>query len=50
MYDYIQETISADPTIAGLRLYVEKNNDRAQSVYRSLGMNGDHYTVFEKMK
>lgn len=50
MYEHILKTIDGDPSIVGLRLYVEKNNDRAQKVYRSLGMNGDHYTVFEKMK
>jgi ribosomal protein S18 acetylase RimI-like enzyme len=50
MYDHITRTIDRDPSVVGLRLYVEKNNERAQRVYRSLGMNGDHYTVFEKMK
>lgn len=33
----------------GLRLYVDARNTRAQTVYRSLGMNGDHYRVFEDM-
>ena len=33
----------------GLRLYVDASNTRAQGVYRSLGMNGDHYRVFEDM-
>lgn len=33
----------------GLRLYVDATNTRAQAVYRSLGMNGDHYRVFEDM-
>lgn len=33
----------------GLRLYVDTRNARAQAVYRSLGMNGDHYRVFEDM-
>jgi ribosomal protein S18 acetylase RimI-like enzyme len=33
----------------GLRLYVDTTNTRAQAVYRSLGMNGDHYRVFEDM-
>ncbi|HEX8040161.1 MAG TPA: GNAT family N-acetyltransferase [Chryseosolibacter sp.] len=50
MHEYIIETISNDPAIAGLRLYVEKSNVRAQAVYRSLGMDGDHYTVFEWMR
>jgi len=33
----------------GLRLYVDTTNLRAQAVYTSLGMNGDHYRVFEDM-
>jgi ribosomal protein S18 acetylase RimI-like enzyme len=50
MYDHIIGSISGDPAVTGLRLYVDKSNSRAQNVYRSLGMNGDHYTVFEWMK
>ncbi len=33
----------------GIRLYVDMRNTRAQSVYASLGMNGDHYRVYEDM-
>jgi GNAT superfamily N-acetyltransferase len=33
----------------GLRLYVDTTNAHAQRVYASLGMNGDHYRVFEDM-
>jgi GNAT superfamily N-acetyltransferase len=33
----------------GLRLYVNTENVRAQGVYAALGMNGDHYRVFEDM-
>ena len=33
----------------GIRLYVDTTNTRAQRVYASLGMNGDHYRVFEDM-
>ena len=33
----------------GLRLYVDTTNTRAQAVYSALGMNGDHYRVFEDM-
>jgi ribosomal protein S18 acetylase RimI-like enzyme len=33
----------------GLRLYVDERNERAQSVYRALGMDGAHYRVFEDM-
>ena len=33
----------------GLRLYVDTTNARAQAAYTALGMNGDHYRVFEDM-
>ena len=35
---------------AGIRLYVEKENENAKEVYSGLGMNGEHYLLFEKMK
>jgi len=34
---------------AGLRLYVDVTNARAQAVYEAMGMNGGHYRVFEEM-
>jgi len=36
--------------VAGLRLYVETNNSRAQNTYEALGMKCEHYTMFEWMK
>jgi GNAT superfamily N-acetyltransferase len=33
----------------GLRLYVDTTNTQGQRVYAALGMNGDHYRVFEDM-
>jgi GNAT superfamily N-acetyltransferase len=33
----------------GLRLYVDERNERAQTVYRALGMDGAHYRMFEDM-
>jgi GNAT superfamily N-acetyltransferase len=33
----------------GLRQYVHTGNLRAQAVYTALGMNGEHYRVFEDM-
>ena len=50
MYEYIIEIITGDPSIAGLRLYVENNNGRAQKIYRSVGMKGDYYQLFEWIK
>ena len=33
----------ADPTVIGLRLYVERDNLRAQQTYASLGMSEEPY-------
>jgi ribosomal protein S18 acetylase RimI-like enzyme len=32
-----------------MRLYVDRRNVAAQGVYQRLGMNGDHYLLFERM-
>ncbi len=50
LYQLIKQLALDDPGVCGLRLYVEKNNKRAQAAYEKLGMNGDHYGVFEWMK
>jgi ribosomal protein S18 acetylase RimI-like enzyme len=50
MFEHIQEVIANDSQIVGLRLYVDRSNVRAQQVYAAMGMNGEHYTVFELMK
>lgn len=50
MYDNIINIIHNDKDIIGLRLYVDKTNHRAMKVYDAMGMNGDHYTVYEWMK
>jgi ribosomal protein S18 acetylase RimI-like enzyme len=42
-----QEAMAAGA--GGLRLYVDVTNTRAQAVYAAMGMNGDHYRVFEEM-
>lgn len=34
---------------AGLRLYVDARNTDAQAVYARLGMDGEHYQLFEHM-
>lgn len=34
---------------AGLRLYVDARNQPAMAVYRSMGMDGEHYRVFEQI-
>jgi GNAT superfamily N-acetyltransferase len=50
MFRALEQRVLNDPDIKGLRLYVDKSNTRAQQVYSAMGMNGDHYSVFERMK
>ncbi len=49
MYDKIR--LEADNNgIAGLRLYVETNNSAAQKTYEALGMQSQHYRMYEWLK
>ncbi len=50
LYDHVRKIVEASEDIKGIRLYVDKRNIRAQKVYESLGMTGDHYTTYEWMK
>jgi len=50
LYAHLQTLVNRDPSLKGIRLYVDKKNDEAQRVYRKMGMNGDHYLVYEWMK
>lgn len=47
LYRFV-ETMAADhPEVCGLRLYVERDNRRAQQTYQSLGMERTPYLVYE---
>ncbi len=50
MYEHIQQLVNASADYRGIRLYVDRTNLPAQQVYTKLGMNGEHYQVFEWMK
>lgn len=50
LYAHVQQLAQADANVRGIRLYVDERNTRAQQVYARLGMNGEHYRVFEWMK
>jgi len=36
--------------VCGFRLYVERDNARAQATYRAAGMEQTHYILFEELK
>lgn len=50
LYAHIREIAQNDDSIGGIRLYVDKTNLPAQKTYAHLGMNGEHYQLFEWMK
>jgi ribosomal protein S18 acetylase RimI-like enzyme len=46
MYRHVRE-IAMQNLVAGLRLYVEIENIKAQKTYEAMGMNGTHYRMYE---
>ena len=50
MYRHIQEIVENDNYLYGIRLYVERDNLTAQNVYKAIGMDGNHYHLYEWMK
>ena len=51
LYKHIQSTLNDNPDLyKGIRLYVDKTNVSAQKVYDSVGMNGQHYQLYEAME
>lgn len=50
LYSFIQALARSEDNVRAIRLYVDKRNIAAHRVYELLGMNGDHYQVFEWLK
>ena len=50
LYEHIQQMVNSDHDLRGVRLYVDKTNKAAKNVYQKLGMNGEHYQLYEWMK
>lgn len=49
LLDYATEHVQVLPDVVGLRLYVEVENQRAQSVYSRTGFVDPNYKVLEKL-
>jgi GNAT superfamily N-acetyltransferase len=49
MYEHIKSLVTPESEFRGIRLYVDRTNAAAQKVYEKLGMNGEHYQVYEWM-
>ncbi len=47
LYTTVSELARANSDVCGLRLYVDKANERARSTYASLGMSHTRYEIME---
>jgi ribosomal protein S18 acetylase RimI-like enzyme len=50
LHEHLRELAQVEPNICGLRLYVERENARAQATYSRLGMQETHYLLYEELK
>lgn len=50
LYSHLKAIVAADENLKGIRLYVDESNKGARAVYARLGMNGEHYRVYEWIK
>jgi ribosomal protein S18 acetylase RimI-like enzyme len=50
LYQHLRTLSARQRAVCGFRLYVERNNRRAQATYRASGMERTHYLVFEQLK
>jgi len=50
LYSHLKDNVAHSTDLRGLRLYVDKTNSVAQKVYSELGMNNQHYHLYEWMK
>ena len=50
LYRHLQAQAAKKRAVCGFRLYVERDNRRAQAAYRANGMDRTHYLVYEQLK
>jgi GNAT superfamily N-acetyltransferase len=50
LYLNLKQQVMQSPELVGLRLYVDRQNESAKRVYDKLGMNKDHYELYEWLK
>jgi GNAT superfamily N-acetyltransferase len=48
LYQHVAEAAKNDPEVVGLRLYVERDNERAHQTYLGLGMAWTSYLLMER--
>lgn len=50
LYRHLARIVERDASLKGLRLYVDKGNLAARKTYEALGMDGEHYQLYEWLK
>ncbi len=50
MYEFVKILSDEQGNVCGFRLYVERENERAQKVYEKLGMSQSNYLAYEEIK
>jgi len=48
LYEYVKQKAEESKDVCGFRLYVEKENRRAQKVYEKTGMESSYYVMYEE--
>lgn len=49
-YTYLKNLVKNSNDYKGIRLYVNKTNQNAESIYKRIGMDSGHYNLYEWMK
>lgn len=49
LYRHVESQAKSDPEVIGIRLYVEKENKKAQETYKKLGMDMTKYRIMETL-
>ena len=49
LYEFVKAAAREKRDVCGFRLYVEKENTRAQAIYEKLGMEETYYLMYEDM-
>jgi GNAT superfamily N-acetyltransferase len=50
LFEHVRGLVESDDSLMGLRLYVEQGNAAARATYERMGMDGDHYRLYEWLK
>ena len=49
LHRHVESQAKSDPEVIGIRLYVEKENKKAQETYKKLGMDMTKYRIMETL-